>query len=292
MALSQLLSFVWNHPLNSTDRIAALGRVARWQMACRLMSGPIALPFVEGTSLFAARGMTGATGNWYCGLHEFRDMAFVLHTLRGGEQFLDVGANVGSYTVLAAGAVRARVTSVEPVPMTFAHLQRNVALNGLSASVNAWQGGLSDCPGTLRFTTGFDTVNHVLCDGEHAPAVEVAVRTLDDLVGDNIPLLMKIDVEGYERPVLSGAARTLSDPRLLAVVLETNGSSAHYGVCDDQLSTIMNSYGFSPHSYRPFERCLCDPSDLDGNTIFVRDRDAVERRLRGAPRYRLVNGEI
>ena len=121
-------------------------------MASRLLSGPIALPFVEGTSLFASRGMTGATGNWYCGLHEVRDMAFVLHMLRRGEQFLDVGANVGSYTVLAAGAVGAQVTSVEPVPRTFAHLQRNVALNGLSATVNAWQGGLSDSAGTLRFT--------------------------------------------------------------------------------------------------------------------------------------------
>src|SRR5262245_41975942 len=121
MALSELLSFVWNHPLNSTDRIAALGRVARWQIASRLVSGPIALPFVEGTSLLASSGMTGATGNWYCGLHEVRDMSFVLHLLRPGEKFLDVGANVGSYTVLAAGAVGAQVTSVEPVPRTFAH---------------------------------------------------------------------------------------------------------------------------------------------------------------------------
>ena len=102
------MQFVWNHPLNSSGRIAALGRVARWQMASRLVSGPIALPFVEGTSLFASRGMTGATGNWYCGLHEVRDMAFVLHVLRRGEHFLDVGANVGSYTVLAAGGPSGR----------------------------------------------------------------------------------------------------------------------------------------------------------------------------------------
>ena len=64
MALPDLVNFVWNHPLNSSGRIAALGRVARWQMASRLVSGPIALPFVEGTTLFASRGMTGATGNW------------------------------------------------------------------------------------------------------------------------------------------------------------------------------------------------------------------------------------
>lgn len=122
MDLLRLITFVWNHPLNAGGRLQALGRVVRWQLASRLMEGPIAIPFVEGTSLFAMRGMTGATGNWYCGLHEVRDMAFVLHLLRSGDHFLDVGANVGSYAILACGAAGARVTAVEPIPETFAHL--------------------------------------------------------------------------------------------------------------------------------------------------------------------------
>src|SRR5262245_63141667 len=135
MALRELLSFVWTHPLNAGHRWAALGRVARWQIASRLLDGPIALPFVDGTFLLATRGMTGATGNWYCGLHEVRDMAFVLHALRPEDHFLDVGANVGSYTILAAGAVGARVTSAEPIPSTFAKLQRNVASTALETLV-------------------------------------------------------------------------------------------------------------------------------------------------------------
>jgi len=292
MALPDLVKFVWNHPLNSSGRIAALGRVARWQMASRLVSGPIAVPFVEGTSLFLSRGMTGATGNWYVGLHELPDMAFVLHVLRRGERFLDVGANVGSYTVLAAGGPGALVTSVEPIPRTFAHLQRNVALNGLSGTVIAWQGGLSDSVGTLRFTTDLDAVNHVVGEGEREAAIEVAVRTLDDLMGVNVPTLIKIDVEGYERPVLMGATRTLADPRLLAVVMETNGSGARYHVADDELITLMAHNGFAPYTYDPFERRLLDPVSRGGNTIFVRDAEAAAGRLRTARRYRLVNGEI
>ena len=67
------------------------------------------------------------------------------------------------------------------------------------------------------------------------------------------------------------------------MVLETDGSGARYGVCDDERSTIMNGYGFSAYSYGPFERCLSDPGGSDGNTIFVRDSAAVETRLRGAP---------
>jgi hypothetical protein len=63
--------------------------------------------------------MTEATSNWYCGLHEYRNMAFVLYALREHEHFLDIGANIGIYTILAAGGVGCRVTSVEPIPTTF-----------------------------------------------------------------------------------------------------------------------------------------------------------------------------
>lgn len=291
MGLRQLATFVWNHPLNTANRVAALGRVVRWQLASRLIAGPIALPFVEGTFLFAMRGMTGATGNWYCGLHEVRDMAFVMHVLRRDEHFLDVGANVGSYTVLAGGA-RARVTSVEPIPETFAHLERNVALNALGGRVRAVKCGVSDASGVLRFTTDLDCVNHVLAQGEHLASVEVPVRTVDDLVGSDVPVLIKIDVEGHERAVLIGASRTLGDPRLLAVVMETNGSGMRYGVSDADLVSLMQGHGFSPYCYDPFYRRLVDAAQADGNTVFVRDPTAVETRVRGSKRYRLINGTI
>jgi len=287
-----LLRYVWNHPLNANGQFAALWRVLRWQIASRLMPGPIALPYAEGTFLFATRGMTGATGNWYCGLHEVNEMAFVLHLLHPGEHFLDVGANVGSYTVLAAGAANARVTAVEPIPATHAHLQRNVVLNGLSERVRCCQAGLSDTSGVLRFSTQLDTVNHVLAAGEDLPGADVPVMRLDDLVGQDVPILIKIDVEGHELAVLRGGSDTLRDSGLMAVVMETNGSGVRYGVPDDALTALMNECGFAPFGYDPFRRRLTDTVRANGNTVFVRDREAVEKRCRSARKFRLVNGEI
>lgn len=103
MQAFRLFSYVWRHQLNANGRLQAIGRLLRWQIASRLLAGPIALQFVENTVLFAKRGMAGATGNWYCGLHETEEMGFVLHFLRPDDLFVDVGANIGSYTVLAAG---------------------------------------------------------------------------------------------------------------------------------------------------------------------------------------------
>ena len=89
--------------MNKGARCAAVGRFLRWQLASRLMDGPIAFPFSDGTQLFARRGMTGATGNWYCGLAEYEEMSVVKDWLRKEDLLIDVGANIGAYTILAAG---------------------------------------------------------------------------------------------------------------------------------------------------------------------------------------------
>lgn len=288
-----LFRFVWNHPLNRGEQWRALLRVLRWQLATRLIPWPIALPFVEDTFLFAQRGMTGATGNYYCGLHEVQEMAFALHILRPGDHFVDIGANIGSYTILAGGAAGASVSSIEPIPLTFRHLAANVALNRLNDRVLCHSIGLSSANGVLRFTTNLDTVNHVFTDTEAGPALDVPVMRLDDLLADSVqPILIKLDVEGHELAVLQGAERVLADTRLLAVIMETNGSGARYGIEDQALFEAMARHGFDPFGYNPFERRLLSGNSFDGNTIFVRNRFLVEERLQTARKYQLVNGTI
>jgi FkbM family methyltransferase len=287
-----LFRFVWNHPLNSNQRWAAIRRVLCWQLASRLMAGPIAFPFVEASKLFAVRGMTGATGNWYCGLHEVEDMAFVLHALQENEHFLDVGANIGSYTVLAAAGPKARVTAVEPIPNTFHKLQDNVALNQMEQRVRACCIGLSNEPGLLRFSAGLDTVNHVLAPDENLPGVDVPVMRLDDLVDGDCPVVIKIDVEGHELRALQGSGRTLANPKLLAVVMETNGSGARYGWSDDELLTLMGGHGFAPYNYDPFTRELMPVKPGSANTIFVRDQEKLMRRVKQARRFKVGNSMI
>jgi len=117
--------------------------------------------WIEGSKLIARNGMTGATGNIYCGLHEFADMAFVLHLLRPDDLFVDVGANVGSYTVLASTVCGARTIAIEPDPETARSLQRNIDANGIGDRVAIVQAAVGDRRGRTHFTVGNDTTNRV-----------------------------------------------------------------------------------------------------------------------------------
>lgn len=287
-----LFKFIIEHPLNYQHKLAALSRLLRWQIATRLIDQSMILPFVNDTQLINRRGMTGATGNWYCGLHELAEMSFVLHYLRAGDYFVDVGANVGSYTVLAAGAAGANTMALEPIPETFSNLIANIKLNNLEDLVDPRCIGLSNHEGMLYFTAGQDTMNRVSVDGDTGLVLKVPVHTLDAILDRRVPKLIKIDVEGHELKVIEGASNTLSSPQLQAVIMETNGSGAKFGVSDDDLFGAMKDFGIKAFQYDPFNRKLIAAGAGDANTIFLRDATAALVRCSAASSFQLVNGTI
>lgn len=290
-----LFRMLWNarkHPLTSGKSPQAALRLIRWQLGTRLLPVPHVMPYVEGTVLVMERGMTGATGNWYFGLHEFSDMAFVLHMLREDDLFADVGANVGSYSVLASGVTGARTIGFEPVPDTFRKLMRNVDINGIAHRFTGHNIGLSACEDTLRFTSGLDTVNHVVVGASVEDTIDVPVRRFDDMLAGEVPVVIKIDVEGWEAEVVEGMPQTLADPRLLAIIAETNESSARYQAAGtDRFGEAMRTHGFTAYTYDPFKRALIKGGSSH-NTIYARDLDAIKPRLATAAKRRVLDREF
>lgn len=122
MSLYDTLKVIANHPLNKGRKIRSLIGFVKWQIGSRLVPGQIVYNWVNGTKVIVGPGETGFTGNIYCGLHEFPDMAYVLHVLASEDLFVDIGANVGSYTLLACGAKAAKGYCFEPVPATYQRL--------------------------------------------------------------------------------------------------------------------------------------------------------------------------
>lgn len=186
------IKFILNHPLNRGRSISTLARYASWQVRSRLQD-EVVVDWIEGAKLVARNDMTGATGNIYCGLHEYADMSFILHLLRPGDLFVDVGANIGSYTVLASGVCGARTVAIEPDPGTVRHLQRNIATNELEGHVDLKMTAVGEENGTIAFTTGLDTMNRVAAAGDR-DAQTVPLTRLDNLLDGLSPLLIKMDV--------------------------------------------------------------------------------------------------
>jgi FkbM family methyltransferase len=159
-----------------------------------------------------------------------------LRSMPLGSVFLDVGANVGMYTVFAAVAREASVFAVEPESQNYAALNLNIQLNGLDRRVLAFCAGFSDRAGleplylaathagaschSLGEEVGFDLKPRPAAFRQGA----VAVRC-DDLVAAGqlpVPAYVKIDVDGFEHKVIRGMARTLKDGRVSSLLVELN----------------------------------------------------------------------
>ncbi len=293
MSLLKTLKFITDHPINRDQKLSSVVRFAKWQVGSRLVPGPVVYEWINGSKFLVRTGETGLTGNIYTGLHEFPDMGFLLHVLRSEDLFVDVGANVGSYTILACSAIGARGVAYEPVPSTYKRLVENMRLNHLDETVVTINKGVGAQLGNIAFTDDRDTINHALATDEQCTnTVSVELTTLDASLQDESPSLVKIDVEGYETPVLQGAQETLKKHTLHSVIMELNGSGSRYGYDETQIVELMFDYGFKTYSYNPLDRTITNlegKNPSSGNTLFIRDKYMVEERLRNAPKI-FING--
>jgi len=250
---------------------------------------PILYPYTENSKFIIWKGLAGATGNIYCGLLEYPEMAFLLHFLRPEDLFVDIGANVGAYTILASAEINAKTIAVEPVPSTFENLMQNVFVNKMQEKVTARNIGLGAKNGKLKFTRSLDTVNHVATENE-TDTVEVDVSTLDSVLAGASPALLKIDVEGFETEVLNGADKTLANETLKAIIIELNGSGQRYGYDETKIHEKLLGLGFKPFKYNPKERHLKELETYGThNTIYVRDKESVEKRIKTSRQIKIGN---
>jgi len=278
------LAYIWRHPLAGRNRTAATLRYVRWQLASRLRPEPIVMPWLQGARLVVRRGLAGATGNLYCGLHEWPDMPLVLHLLRPGDLFLDLGSNVGSYTVLAGAVAGADVIAVEPVPVTLAVLRDNIALNGLSGRVEVLPVALGADHGEVLFSLDRDATNQVVTAAYDGLSAAVPLLPLDAVRGAERACCAKIDVEGHEPALVAGGHRVLASPALQVVLLEGR---------QPEVMAAMEQHGFVPCTYHPWERRLEDGVlTHGGNQIWVRDLAWARERLASAPALRVLDQNL
>lgn len=292
MSVVSLARHIVNHPLNRRRKLTALARFARWQISIRMRIGSIVLPWIGPTRLIVRKG-SYATQSVYCGLAEFEEMAFLLHFLRPGEGFVDAGANIGMFTVLASGVVGARSTSFEPAPSTYEDLLDNVFLNRISELVQPVRSALGAEVGSVKFTSSSDATNHVVTEGEaNVESVEVPVTTLDLALQGNCPTLIKLDVEGFETSVIRGARDMMNDDRLQAIIVEF-GHQHRYGGSDQGLHDMMVASGFSPARYEPFTRALTELQGFSTSTkLYVRRLPTAIDRVSTAPQFKVLDQMI
>lgn len=199
----------FEHPALGRVLRSATSRVARGEGV--IAGGPAAGLRIDATGFHAG---------YVLGTSDYPEQQWLTETLKPGDVFVDAGAAIGFFSLLASRLVgpQGSVVAFEPFPENAARLRKNAALNDF-ANVEVNQAAVADAEGTaaFRFAPG-RWYGGSLCppigSGENIDTISVSVTTLDNFfVGRREPDVIKIDVEGSELDVLMGAMNLLEDAR-------------------------------------------------------------------------------
>jgi FkbM family methyltransferase len=223
---------------------------------------------------------------------ELNERIFVQRYLKRGDTFVDVGANIGLFTLIGARCVGApgRVYALEPTDATYARLIQNVGHNQLT-NVQCMNVALSDVDEALMMITsldGYAAWNSLAqpTAGTHFRQEQVQGLTLDTFVAQEGLAgrihLIKIDIEGWEFYMLKGGQATLGcadAPDLLVEFTEVNARAA--GVTGTAVYELLEAFGYKLYRIDATKKVLypapAQPYEWD-NLLATKTLDQVCKR--------------
>jgi FkbM family methyltransferase len=235
---------LWNR---AVSRLVAAYTPARGQTRLRNATSPWLVGQIPCGAWIRVSGLVDAEWRFlHGGSKEDVTEEYIKSLLHPGATFIDVGANVGYFTLLAS-TLGARVVAYEPTPSVFARLKENVALNGFDNAdlVNA---AVMDKTGTLTLHLSGDDFEANSLFGNDPQSVRVAAVSLDrDLADRKIGHVdvLKIDAEGAEPFVLDGATRLLASPNPPVIIIEVNAFTLNCaGFKPSEVLSRLESHGY------------------------------------------------
>jgi len=198
-------------------------------------------------------------GRWYYYQGRYYDplnQAIIREYLACGGVYIDIGANVGIHSLLASRVVgdQGRVYAFEPAPKAFALLSAHLAINNCR-NVIAAQCALSDEVGVAELACPHDHLGTATLRADPREAIDCDKVAVPTTTGDKVlsavnlgagaPVLLKIDVEGFEHRVVKGMRRFLSECGQAVVSMEVSPAwLVHAGSSKEELFAEMSELGY------------------------------------------------
>jgi FkbM family methyltransferase len=285
------IKYIWSHPNCKHQKIRSIFRFMGWQFYKRLAHRYLDLPLLPNVKLRCHPDSYSAGAVLYCGLYDYDEMNFLLRYLRAEDSFLDIGANIGVYTLLAASKIHSgSIYSFEALPKNYERLQENVKLNKFE-QVKTHAIAVSNQTGTVGLNLAEGDSMPFITHSATDKTITVPTDTLDNLL-QNQPLanltLAKMDIEGAEILALKGALSLLKQQRPHVWILEINDTVSHFGHQKQDLVDFLYGYGYNLYRYNADTNQLSSVTveEKKGNNVlviadsavgFVRDRLAEAR---------------
>lgn len=258
-AILKVLRYIWTHPANRGSRFNSIYLAFKWQIMKRFISKYVDIDVFNALKLRCYPDSPSASLVIYCNeLPDYHEMKFMHRYLRPGDSFLDIGANIGVYSLYAASCIgmEGRVVAFEPGPKAHSRLLENISLNQLH-NVVAHAFAVGNKSGSIDFLADCDTTNRIQSKEDFdIPTIKVPIVRLDDVINFDCAL-GKMDIEGAELIALQGAEELLRAANPPIWLLELNGSLRAFNFTEEIFVSWLAKRGYG--------LCLYDADRLELN---------------------------
>jgi FkbM family methyltransferase len=263
----------WNHKGNRGKRLFSLFAGYYWFFRSKISNNPKDVKIFETLTFRCYPGTSHAQSLFFNGtaFDDFDNMHFIHNILCDGDRFLDIGANVGLHTLLAASKIgdNGFILSIEPISSNTNKLKENVKLNSLT-NINILQIGLSDEKGEFYFTV--EDVSSHMTDYEGTNTEKVSCFRLDDVLETELEkfIITKIDVEGMELRIFKGAEKSFNKGLFPIIIFEFNGLQDRYSVDQKEIFDFFDDKEYIFGYYNHDEKTLYLDNVLHKDTIAIK----------------------
>ena len=248
LKLINLFKLIWQHPANHGRKATAIFDSLTWQAAKRFSTSNRVIDY-HGLQFICFKDSHSSSAVIYFNtLPDFNEMMFMKSYLKSGDAYLDIGANIGIYSLYAATLVgdSGIVDAFEAEPDTAEKLHRQIRLNRLH-NVNLHRVAVSEHNGEVDFeSTADDCTAHISYNPENRiQSSKIKSISLDTYLDPARSYTMgKMDIEGAEILALKGAEKMLARANPPVWQLELAGYSKRYGYRSDQVLDYLRTFDY------------------------------------------------
>jgi len=245
MKLLSGLFWLLKHP-NTKNHFLTLIKVCWWKVNQLLFKFPVLVKLTPKIKLICPANNDYASMIVYTTWPEFEQMHYLLKSLKTNSIFIDIGAGIGEHVILAASKIKTgKIIAFEPDDEARSYLTQSIQLNNLKSLVQVEKLVVAQKNGRIGFDNNQTSELRKISIAKRSP--KLLAISLDSYCQKNkikqIELL-KIDVEGAEFLVLSGAKQLLSQQKIQRLIVELNPKCQTLGLTIKQTLQLLQQFNY------------------------------------------------
>ena len=273
----------WNHKGNLDKKLYSLFNGYKWLLQSKIFKKSKDIT-VFGNMKFRCFPGTAHAASFFFNGTEFDNwniMHFITEVLRESDKFIDIGANVGLFTLLAASkiGVGGKIIAIEPISKNMEKLKENIELNNLK-NVTCLQTCLSDKIEEVLFE--IKDVGSYMTHTVAENTEKIKSSRLDNIIQNETEefIITKIDVEGMELLVLKGAEKSIRKNLLPIIIFEVNGLNKRFNITEEDIIKFMKEHDYILGYYNHDAKVLNLDNLLHEDTIAIKKNYIKKINLR------------